>query len=59
MVFKTLNKERLCETRKPPSFVYYYCRFLNDQRGAQRAISTELANDFENDNEPLLEGEDA
>ena len=53
------QKDRLFETPKPRFFVYQYCRFLNNQREAQRAISNEQASDFVNDNEPPLEGEDA
>lgn len=53
------QKDRLFETPKPRFFVYQYCRFLNGQREAQRAISNEQASDFVNDNEPPLEGEDA
>ncbi|MBC6439902.1 MAG: DUF2791 family P-loop domain-containing protein [Rhodospirillales bacterium] len=53
------QKDRLFETPKPRFFVYQYCRFLNGQREAQRAISNEQANDFVNDNEPPLEGEAA
>ena len=50
------QKDRLFETPKPRFFVYQYCRFLNGQRDAQRAISDEQASDFVNDNEPPLEG---
>jgi hypothetical protein len=53
------QKDRLFETPKPRLFVYQYCRFLNGQREAQRAISNEQASDFVNDNEPPLEGEAA
>lgn len=53
------QKDRLFETPKPRFFVYQYCRFLNNQRETQRAISNEQASDFVNDNEPPLEGEDA
>ena len=53
------QKDRLFETPKPRFFVYQYCRFLNGQREAQRAISNEQASDFVNDNEPPLEGEAA
>jgi hypothetical protein len=51
------QKDRLFETPKPRFFVYQYCRFLISQRDAQRAISSEQASDFVNDNEPPLEGE--
>ncbi|HJU19745.1 MAG TPA: BREX system ATP-binding domain-containing protein [Stellaceae bacterium] len=47
------------ETPKPRFFVYQYCRFLEGQREAQRAISAEQASDFVNDNEPPLEGDGA
>ena len=53
------QKDRLFETPKPRFFVYQYCRFLNNQREAQREISNEQASDFVNDNEPPLEGEAA
>lgn len=53
------QKDRLFETPKPRFFVYQYCRFLNRQREAQRAISNEQASDFVNDNEPPLEGDAA
>ena len=51
------QQERLFETPKPRFFVYQYCRFLNGQRTMQRAISSEQASDFVNDNEPPREGE--
>lgn len=51
------QKDRLFETPKPRFFVYQYCRFLNGQREAQRAISNEQASNFVNDNEPPLEGD--
>ena len=47
------------ETPKPRSFVYQYCRFLDGQREAQRAISAAQASDFVNNNEPPLEGDSA
>ncbi len=53
------QKDRLFETPKPRLFVYLYCRFLNGQRDAQRAISEEQASDFVNDNEPPPEEEAA
>jgi hypothetical protein len=53
------QKERLYETPKPRFFVYQYCRFLELQREAQRAVSAEQASDFVNNNEPPLEGDDA
>lgn len=51
------QKDRLFETPKPRFFVYQYCRFLGSQCDAQRAISSEQASDFVNDNEPPLEGD--
>lgn len=51
------QKDLLFETPKPRFFVYQYCRFLNDQRAAQLAVSAEQASDFVNDNEPPLEGD--
>jgi hypothetical protein len=53
------QKAVLFETPKPRFFVYQYCRFLEGQREAQRAISAEQANDFVSDNEPPLEGDGA
>ena len=53
------QKDRLFETPKPRFFVYQYCRFLDDQRADQRAITNEQASDFVNDNEPPLEGDAA
>jgi hypothetical protein len=53
------QKDRLFETPKPRQFVYQYCRFLSNQRDAQRSISSEQASDFVNDNEPPLGEEDA
>jgi len=53
------QKAVLFETPKPRFFVYQYCRFLEGQREAQRAISTEQASDFVNNNEPPLEGDGA
>jgi len=53
------QKAVLFETPKPRFFVYQYCRFLEGQREAQRAISAEQASDFVNNNEPPLEGDGA
>jgi hypothetical protein len=53
------QKSLLFETPKPRFFVYQYCRFLEGQREAQRAISAEHASDFVNNNEPPLEGDGA
>ena len=51
------QKASLFETPKPRFFVYQYCRFLDGQREAPRAISEEQANDFVNNNEPPSEGD--
>jgi P-loop Domain of unknown function (DUF2791) len=53
------QKAVLFETPKPRFFVYQYCRFLEGQREAQRAVSVEQASDFVNNNEPPLEGDGA
>ena len=55
----TAEEEYLFETPKPRFFVYQYCRFLDLQKDAQRAISEEEAGEFVNDNEPPLGGDDA
>ena len=54
----TAEKERLFETPNPRFFVYQYCRFLNQQRESQHEINVDQANDFVNNNEPPLGGDD-
>lgn len=49
----------LYETPKPRFFVYQFCRFLEGQRVAQRAISAKEASEFVNDNDLPLEGDGA
>ena len=51
------QKELLFEPPKPRFFVYQYCRFLDQQRESQHAISAEQASGFVNNNEPPLEDE--
>lgn len=53
------QKAILFETPKPRFFVYQFCRFLDNQREAQHAISSAQASEFVNDNEPPQEGDDA
>lgn len=53
------QKDVLYETPKPRFFVYQYCRFLEAQRTAQKAISAEQASDFVANNEPPQEGGNA
>jgi hypothetical protein len=52
------QREFLFETPKPRFFVYQYCLFLEQQKDRQRAISAEEAEDFVNNNEPPLAGDD-
>ena len=54
------QEDYLYETPKPRFFVYQYCRFLASQCGEQRAINSEQAKNFVNDNDlPPEEGESA
>jgi hypothetical protein len=48
----------LFETPKPRFFVYQYCRFLDQQRSAQRAISDDEAREFVDGNEPPQDGDE-
>jgi hypothetical protein len=54
----TAQREFLFETPKPRFFVYQYCLLLEQQNDQQRALSAEDAEDFVNNNEPPLAGED-
>ena len=52
------QEDFLFETPKPRFFVYQYCRFLTHQLDSESSISAEQANNFVNDNEPPLDGDD-
>lgn len=52
------QRDFLFETPKPRFFVYQYCLLLEQQKDRQREMSAAEAEDFVNNNEPPLAGEE-